>query len=207
MFDKVLWWRQTLGCVWVSKRYLGSMGGKWEAIRVRMKIISGIWRSFYKDDFMLLNQEYLSKFEASRWTVLTHNKNYEVSLQRKKLLFERRCATDKNIPERTKSYCTTLVSLPNDSNYVNDLFFEYLLCVVTSTFLKPVQTVNLFFCSLLHIHKQLFTTVFVPQKVEESKDADTHCGELRKARSLSQPKRGSFRLFQIRKTVFGAAEK
>lgn len=49
-----------------------------------MKIISGILRSFYKDDFMLLNQEYLSKFEASRWTVLTHNKNYEVSLQRKK---------------------------------------------------------------------------------------------------------------------------
>lgn len=197
MFDKVLWWRQTLGCVWVSKRYLASMGGKWEAIRVRMKIISGILRSFYKDDFMLLNQEYLSKFEASRWTVLTHNKN-------KLLFFESRCATDKNIPERNKSYCTTLVSLPNDSNDINDLFFEYLLCVDTSTFLKPVQlTVNLFFCSLLHIHKQIFTTVFV----EESKDADTHWGELRKARSLSQPKRGSFRLFQIRKTVFGAAEK
>lgn len=125
--------------------------------------------------------------------------------EKKLLFFERRCSTDKNIPERTKFYCTTLVSLPNDSNYVNDLFFG--LCVVTSTFLKPVQTVNLFFCSLLHIHKQLFTTVFVPQKVEESKDADTHWGELRKARSLSQPKRGSFRLFQIRKTVFGAAEK
>lgn len=127
-------------------------------------------------------------------------------LRGKNLFFERRCATDKNIPERTKSYCTTLVSLPNDSNYVNELFFGISI-VCGHVNISKACAVNLFFCSLLHIHKQLFTTVFVPQKVEESKDADTHCGELRKARSLSQPKRGSFRLFQIRKTVFGAAEK
>lgn len=32
----------------------------------------------------------------------------------------------------------------------------------------------------------------------------THGGEVRKVRSLSQPNRGSFRLFQIRNTVYGA---